>query len=351
MASVVTSEYVRTVHAEAPPFSLIEQQSLLSRLIRALESAAGEVARDPRGFVRDLLTAETKDAKRRQRIYLGLVFGLAAHVALIVIIAVMGLRSVLVEHPAEEPPSYRVIQLEKPSINKVEVTKPEKPKGNDGGGGGGGQQTLSPPSKGVPPPMMPLPQIVKMNPSSIPDPTLAISPTVVGPLSPPPPPGPIGDPTGKSGDFSGGPGDGGGIGRSQGSGVGSGKDAGVGNGSRGGTGGRPAGLPDGSGAGIPSAVDFEQIKSRPGYRPWTWIQQRRAIITPEAQENKVMGTVLLRATFNADGTITDIEVVMRVDFMNEAAVESLRRSTFRPATINGVPVTVRKVPIKVDVHY
>jgi TonB family protein len=64
-----------------------------------------------------------------------------------------------------------------------------------------------------------------------------------------------------------------------------------------------------------------------------------------------MGTVLLRATFNSDGTITDIEVVMPVDFMNESAVEALRRSTFQPATINGVPVTVRRVLIKEAIHY
>jgi len=61
--------------------------------------------------------------------------------------------------------------------------------------------------------------------------------------------------------------------------------------------------------------------------------------------------VVLRATFNADGTITDIEVAMPVDYMTESAIESLRRSTFRPATVNGIPITVRKVPIKIYVHY
>jgi hypothetical protein len=59
----------------------------------------------------------------------------------------------------------------------------------------------------------------------------------------------------------------------------------------------------------------------------------------------------MRATFNADGTISDVELVMPVEFMTESAIESLRRSTFRPATVNGVPITVRKVPIKVFVHY
>jgi len=75
------------------------------------------------------------------------------------------------------------------------------------------------------------------------------------------------------------------------------------------------------------------------------------VITPEASQNKVNGTVFLRATFNADGTITDIEVRMGVDFMNESAVESLRRSKFYPATIDGKPITLRGVPVKIDVHY
>jgi TonB family protein len=351
MASVVTTEFVRTIHADAPPFSLIEQQSLVSRLIQAVGSAVHDFAGDPRGFIRELLSANTKDAKRRKRIYFGLAGALVVHVVMIGLIAVIGWRSVFVKQPVEQTPQYTFIPLEGFATEKLDSAVPEKPKGVDSGGGGGGQQTLTPASKGVPPLMMPTPQIVNMNPSNIPEPALAVSPTVLGPISPPPPPGPIGDPAGKSGAFSGGPGSGGGVGGGNGPGVGGGKDGGVGDGSRGGSGGKPIGLPEGTGTSTPSVLDYAQIKSMRGYQPWRWIQQRRPIVTPEAQENKVMGTVLLRATFNADGTITDIEVVMRVDFMNEAAVESLRRSSFRPATINGVPVTVRKVPIKVDVHY
>jgi len=355
MASVVTTEFVRTIHADAPPFSLIEQQGLLSRLIQALEAAVGDLVGDPRGFLRDLLSADTKDAKRRQRIYLGLACALVVHVALIVLIAVLGWRTVFVKPPAEQPPEYTVIfperapSIEAPPIENAKSSKPEMPKGDDGGGGGG-QHTPLPPSKGEPPPMVPRPQLVSMNPSNIPDPSLPVSPTIVGPLSPPPPPGPVGDPTGKSGDFAGGPGGGGGIGRGEGPGVGGGKEAGAGIGSRGGKGGGPAGSPDGSATEIP-VVDFNRIGSKPGYKSWTWIRRRTAIITPEAQENKVIGTVVLRATFNADGTITDIQVAMPVDFMNESAKEALRRSTFHPATIKGVPVTVRNVLIRIDVHY
>ena len=354
MASVVTTELVRTIHADAQPFSLIEQQSLFSRLIQAIESAVADLSSDPRGFIRDLLSGDTKDAKRRQKIYLGLACALVVHVALLVLIAVVGWRTVFVKPAAAQPPEYTVRILERPpSIEAPEIenavaSKPEAPKGN-GGGGGGGQQSPLPPSKGLPPLMLPGPQIVSMNPSNIPDPALPLSPTIVGPVSPPPPPGPIGDPTGKSGEFSGGPGKGGGIGRGDGTGVGGGKDDGAGIGNRGGNRGGPAGSPDGSPAG--GIVDFRNVGILPGYRSWSWIRRQTAIITPEAQENKVIGTVVLRATFNADGTITDIQVVMPVDFMNESAKEALRRSTFHPATVKGVPVTVRNVLIRINVHY
>jgi TonB family protein len=88
-----------------------------------------------------------------------------------------------------------------------------------------------------------------------------------------------------------------------------------------------------------------------GYKSWSWIRRATAAVTPEAQENKVIGTVVLRANFNADGTISDIEVAMPVDFMTQSAIEALQRSSFHPATINGVAITLRKVPIKIYVHY
>jgi TonB family protein len=350
MVSVVTTEFVRTTHVDAPPFSLIEQRGLASRLIRELEGALGELTRDPRGFIRELVSADTKDAKRRQRIYLGLACALAMHIALIVLIAVVGWRTMIGKPVPEQPPEHWVVYPGGLApIEKTESTKPDVPKGEVGGGGGGGQHTPLPPSKGEPPPMVPLPQIVAMNPSNIPQPSLPVSPTVVGPISPPPPPAPIGDPAGKNRDFSSGPGDKGGIGTGEGTGVGGSKDNGAGPGSRGGKNGGPAGSPDGSATDIPAAIDFNRIPQ--GYRTWSWIRRQTAIITPEAQENKVIGTVVLRATFNADGTITDISVAMPVDFMNESAIEALRRSTFHPATIKGVPVTVRNVLIRISVHY
>jgi TonB family protein len=346
MASVMTTHFVASAsHADSPPFSLIEQKGLLSRLIGELAAAFRELSRDPRGFIRDLVSASGKDAKRRQRIYLGLGLGVAVHVALLAFIAVLGWRTMVVKQTDEQPPEYRVIFPEISSIRKTEST--EVPKGEAGGGGGGGQNTPTPASKGQLPKFSLTPPIIAPRPEPTPrPPSLPVPETVqVDPRLEPKRDelAATGLPNGVPGPVSAGPGSGGGMG--------DGSGASVGPGSRGGKNGGPAGSPDGSDGSVSRAIDFTRIPSFPGYRTWSWIHRQRAMVTPEAAENKVIGNVLLRATFNADGTITDIEVVMPVDFMNESAVEALRRSTFHPATINGVPVTVRRVPIKESVHY
>jgi periplasmic protein TonB len=351
MASVITTEFVKSNYTEASPFSLLEQKGLVSRLIEEVTGAARELARNPRGFIEEILSPDTKDSKRRQRIYLGLSFALIVHVALLTLLAVVGWRTVFVKQ-VEDPPGYRVVFTKIPEPEpKTESNQPDQPRGESKGGGGGGQHSPQPPSKGVAPPMRPMPPIVNLNPSNIPEPTLAVLPNVVGPESPPPPPAPIGDPNGKKGEFSGGPGDGGGIGGNKGTGVGEGNGAGAGPGERGGKGGKTAGSPEGSSSSVPAAVDFNRISSLAGYKGWSWIYRPTPVVTPEAREHQAYGNVLMRATFNANGTISDIELVMPVEFMTESAIESLKHSTFRPATINGVPITLRKVPIKVFVHY
>ena len=73
--------------------------------------------------------------------------------------------------------------------------------------------------------------------------------------------------------------------------------------------------------------------------------------TPEAQANKSTGEVWIKATFQRDGTITDIDVIRDVPFMTESAVDALKRSRFRPATVNGEPVTVTGVIVRINVHY
>jgi hypothetical protein len=134
--------------------------------------------------------------------------------------------------------------------------------------------------------------------------------------------------------------------------VGPGGGPGVGPGNGGNTGGRTAGSPDGTNTLPTDPINWTDINRMPDTTPFRWVSRPRPVVTPEALTKKVIGEVLLRATFNANGTISDIEVIRTdVPEMTESAIESLARSTFRPATVKGMAVTVRKVPVRVSVHY
>jgi protein TonB len=353
MASLTTSEFARIrTRADAPPFSMLEQKGLLARLAEEVSRAFAEVASDPRGFIRGLFSDNRKDARRRRLIYLGLGFATVAHIAFVAVIVVASWYNPVRQVASE----LRVETWVKPSTSNtpIDVPDPSKPdpaRGNNGGGGSGGGNTSRPATRGVMPQMLPQPQIVKPSAPSLPNPALPMPTTIVGPASAPPPPGAVlGVPNGPIGDApSPGMGPGDGIGNKQGSGVGSSGDGpGGGDGRRGGRDGGEGGEPGGRGA---SVFPWNFPQKPAGYVPFSWVYRPIPIVTPEAQANKVSGTVLLRATLNANGTITDIEIINPVPFMTESAIESLRRCRFRPATVNGVPITLTKVPIRINVHY
>jgi periplasmic protein TonB len=352
MASITTSEFVRTAsHVDAPPFSLIEQKGLIARLAEEFARASSELARDPRGFIRAIFADDAVDAKRRRKIRILLAYAVVAHVALVALIAFLGWHHLV--QPKADTSDLRVDMVKFPQkpVDKPEDAPSEMPRGTKvGGGGGGGNHSLLPASKGVTPQMRSLPQVVRFNPPTSPNPTLAVQPTIVGPDSPPPPPdAPIGDPKGKGTEFSNGPGSGEGVGPGIGSGVGEGGGPGARKGEEGGPGnkGRP-GAPNG-GEGFSGPIPFNRFKEIPGSSGITWIRRPRPVTTAEAQANRVKGEVWMLATFRADGTISDIEVIREVPFMTESAIESLKQARFRPATVNGQPITLTRVPIRVNV--
>ena len=353
MASVATTDFLETSRlVEAQPFSLIEPKGLATRLAEELRRAAGELSNDPSGFFRALFSADDRDEKRRRLIYSGLAFALVAHAVFVAIAVIAGWHRIMAP-PKEDQTRIQVTMLNpQPKHVGPPDTAADKPPGkSDGGGGGGGQHNPAPASQGPLPQMVPQPQLVSPNPSNIPNPTLPVAPTIRGPESLPPPPVQVGDPQGKASEFAGGPGSGGGIGPNDGPGVGKGNGPGAGPGSNGGKGGNSSGSPDGGGSPV-AEMNYNELTNSPTYTPFSWIRRATAVITPEAEENKVIGIVFLRATFHADGTISDVEVVMPVEYgMTESAIEALMRSKFRPATVNGRPVTLRKVPIKIHVHY
>ena len=351
MASVITREFAKASERSATsPFCLIEQKGLLTRLGEELSRAANDLSHDPKGFFRDLLsTADTKDLKRRRLVYIGLGCALVAHAVFLTLMIIAGAHRILA--PPTPDPGYRVIRLE-PNTPLKPTESPRVKDATEGDahrGGGGGDHSEAPASSGGLLPTLPTPAIVKPYAPATENPVLPVTPNVQGPEAPPPPPDTIpGDPNGKPGPLSAGRGEGEGIGDKTGSGIGPGNGAGVGPGNRGGRNKGDAGTLEGKGTAIGSLSFYDPKPA--GYVPFSWIYRPTPVVTPEAQAYKSGGTVLLQATFRADGTITDIEIRNQVDYMTESAVESLKRSRFRPASINGIPITMFRVLVKIEIE-
>lgn len=351
MAMVTTSDVVMTAAKKnAPPFSLIEPKSLPSRLVEELARTWREFARDPRGFLRNLSTDDTKDAKRRRRLYFGLAGALLVHAALLTFIIVIGLRSLAA---SKEVPTVIMVPGLEASVGPVAPAGDVAHSKNDSASSGGGAPESAPATRGAVPKALPTPPIVKPFAPSVPMPSLPVTPTVVGPESPAPPPNAtLGIPNGAVAEAPApGVGPGIGIGGHNGPGAGNGDGAGTNPGS-----GPGKGTKDGNG-GVPNGgnlvngpISYNRLSDHPGSRGISWIRRPFPIITPEAQQNKVIGEVWLRATFNADGTITDIEVLHELPYgMTDSAIDALKRSRFQPATLNGQPVTLTNVPVRINV--
>jgi protein TonB len=194
-----------------------------------------------------------------------------------------------------------------------------------GGGGGGGDNSPLPASKGRLPKLAPRqftpPSVVVQNPN----PKLIMEPTIVVPLDAPVPQinmAQFGDPWGKIGPPSNGPGSGGGIGSGSGGGVGSGRGPGAGPGEGGGFGGGVYRV--GSGVTAPTLI----YKVEPEY-------------SEEARKAKWQGTVILYVEINERGLPQNPRVIRAVGLgLDEKAIEAVMKWRFRPGMKDGKPVTV-----------
>lgn len=355
MASTVTTRAPNSrLRVEEALFSSLESQGLAARLFSELSLAFKDFRKDPLGFLREsfLVDDDKKNIKRRRLLARGLLFAALLYIVGFVVILKIGLRAVLDPTPkAANGDRYFIQMLTPVDVNTPYAGNGDKRSAAKGGGtqgGGGGDRDPNPVSKGPLPQMLPIPQIVRPNPSNVTKPDLPVPSTLLAQdVTAPPPPVPPGLPNGKEGEFSGGPGKRGGMGNGNGQGAGDGGGPGAGKGSGGGTGNSPGGDPNGKNVNG-GVYDFRLI-DHSGFRNITWLHRPTPEVTPEAIQNKVQGQVLLRATFRSDGTITDIQVIMPVDFMTESAIESLKHSRFRPATVNGFPITLTNVPVKIEV--
>ena len=205
--------------------------------------------------------------------------------------------------------------------------------GKSGGGGGGGQNSPLPPSKGKLPRFdlkqfaPPTPVIMNKNPK------LAVEPTLLGPPQIQVPNvnmAVFGDPLGKIGPPSAGPGTGGGIGRGRGTGVGPGRGGGYGPGEGGGAGGGVFRV--GGGVSPPRVIK----KVEPEY-------------SEEARKAKYQGTVVLAVQVWEDGRAHNIRVVRSLGLgLDENAVQAVVQWRFVPGMKAGRPV---KVAATIEVNF
>lgn len=194
------------------------------------------------------------------------------------------------------------------------------------GGGGGGNRNPLPASKGKLPKLAPRQftppsaEVLNQNPKLAMDPSIVVPPEVKLPDCPTC--ANYGDPLGKIGPPSNGPGSGGGIGSGSGGGVGSGKGPGFGPGEGGGVGGGVYRV--GGGVTAPVLV----FKKEPEY-------------SEEARKAKYQGTVVLYIEVTPDGRANNIKVARSLGLgLDEKAIEAVKQWKFKPGYKDGKPVTV-----------
>jgi periplasmic protein TonB len=216
------------------------------------------------------------------------------------------------------------VVLVAPAPPDLAATATVKPRTS--GGGGGGDRSLLPASRGRAP-RFALRQFTP--PAAVVanlDPKLTMEPTLIGPPDVQLPNVNLeqyGDPLGKLGAASNGPGSGGGIGSGKGGGIGTGTGPGFGAGEGGGIGGGVFRV--GGGVSAPALLS----KVEPEY-------------SEEARKAKYQGVVLLYVEIDPSGRATNIRVLHSLGLgLDEKAMEAVKKWRFKPGVKDGRPVTVQ----------
>ena len=247
------------------------------------------------------------------------VSSLMIHVSVVALIFIVGTNKKVQEKVRN------TVTLIAPDLAPPELAKLAPKKDTMGGGGGGGDRSPLPASKGRLPRIAPKQFTPPMAVVNNPNPKLIMEPTIVIQPDAPIPNvnmAQLGDPFGKIGPPSNGPGSGGGIGSGSGGGVGSGTGPGVGPGHGGGFGGGVYKI----GGGVSAPV--------PLYRP-------EPEYSEEARKAKFQGTVLLYVEIDEQGKTRNIRVVRPLGLgLDEKAIEAVSKWRFKPGMKGGAPVAV-----------
>jgi TonB family protein len=224
--------------------------------------------------------------------------------------------------------------------DKPEKSEQEKKDDDEGGGGGGGgKERDRDANKGDLPNQSPNPSNY-ITPMERRDFDLVLNNTTEGPTTNKPLQMPTGLLNGGF-DLSSGRGSGGGIGNGSGTGVG----GGIGTGNEGYGSGRGGGTGNGVGGGTGNGGggDDEPTIAKGVTSPVKILSRTQAKYTDAARQNNVQGSVTLRVTFTAAGTIGAISAVNSLPYgLTEQAIAAARQLRFEPAKRNGVAITTSK---------
>lgn len=154
----------------------------------------------------------------------------------------------------------------------------------------------------------------------------------------------FGDPDGRFSNWNNGTGTGGGQGTGTGTGQGSGRGTGAGSGTGSGYGsGIGSGNGGGTGAGDGDGGPPPPVVPRGVTSPFKILSKPRPGYTDAARQNNIQGTVILRVTFMANGSIGSISAIKGLpNGLTEQAIAAARRINFEPQKSNGIGQTVTK---------
>lgn len=234
--------------------------------------------------------------------------------------------------------------IDDPTPTLIEEIEEKKDKDDGGGGGGGGKEEQQDASKGREAAQNPDPMFApSARRDKLTNPTIPIQAATQNknPRDAEKSDMPYGLRNGTDG-ISDGSGTGGGLGNGNGRGQGNGNGTGLGNGNGSGRG-NGDGDGDGNGKGGGGNNEFDDpikvgptvgvkiiSKPRPGY-------------TDAARVNNIQGTVILKVTFNANGTIGGVSVVKGLpNGLTEQAIAAAKGIRFEPAKKGGSPYAVNK---------
>lgn len=241
---------------------------------------------------------------------------------------------------------FNAVLLDDPDSMKIEEEEKKKNDKDGGGGGGGGKDEETPASQGVRPPMLRQPEFIPTSHAErLTNPDIRIQRAIQGPVDETTmdPDQRYGIDTSKYNTISDGPGTGGGIGTGRGTGVGSGNGTGAGSGNGSGLGGGTGnGIGDGDGDGTGGSRVPPPIKTGVT-QPFRLISKPKPAYTDAARQNAIQGTVTLRVTLLANGSVGSITPVSGLGYgLTEQAIAAARRIQFEPAKENGVAKAVTK---------